>query len=209
MTIETELTKHVQLQKARLQDEIARALALEGRGTVFHGGTGIWRCFSGGRFSQDVDVYVWKESKLNGILNRLKLAGLQAYRGRQRRYNCYTISNDATEVSIQVNERKVNGVLRNYEAVSGSYISLYILDPQTLFKEKIETYRNRREERDVYDLKVLTGYVEKGSVRRVLSAFLADIKEPSDRGSLKDVVYKEAPPSFEDLVEYLNAWVKR
>lgn len=208
MTIETELTKGEQLQKARLQDQIAGALALEGRSAVLHGGTGIWRCYSGRRFSDDIDVYIWKENKVVGMLNRLRLSGLQTFRGKVRRYNYYTVSNGATEVSIQVNEHKVNGIVKDYETVDGSYITLYILNPLSLFREKIETYADRREERDIYDIKLLTRYVDKSSVRRELANFLKGIREPSDRGSLKGIVYGEAPPNFEEIRDYLERWVK-
>lgn len=208
MTIEMELGSAPYLNKARLQDSVAGALSMEGRRAVLHGGTGIWRCYQGKRFSEDVDVYIWKESTLRAVLDRLRLSGLHVFKGKERRYNYYTVSNGSTEISIQINTHKKSGILKSYEAVDGSYTSLYILDPISLFYEKLDTYDNRREERDIYDLKVLTRHVSKEDVKSALSAFLPKLKPPNDMGALKELVYGEAAPSFEELKDYLSRWVR-
>jgi predicted nucleotidyltransferase component of viral defense system len=47
---------HKELAKA--QDIIVKALYETFNEAVFHGGTCIWRCYGGNRFSEDIDVYL-------------------------------------------------------------------------------------------------------------------------------------------------------
>lgn len=47
-------------------------------GGALHGGTAIWRCYSGNRFSEDVDAYVDKDiEKIDRFFEELKKAGFK------------------------------------------------------------------------------------------------------------------------------------
>ena len=52
-----QLKKRQQVETAFLQDEIIRLVYLTTEEMVLHGGTAIWRCYSGKRFSEDLDLY--------------------------------------------------------------------------------------------------------------------------------------------------------
>ena len=43
---------------------------------VLHGGTAIWRCYEGNRFSEDLDFYLKKDiNKINLVFNNLQKRG--------------------------------------------------------------------------------------------------------------------------------------
>ena len=57
------LKKQMQKNLALAQDVIVKELFLVFEDAVLHGGTAIWRCYSGDRFSEDVDAYIPKDEK--------------------------------------------------------------------------------------------------------------------------------------------------
>ena len=71
--------------------------------------------------------------------------------------------------------------------------------------EKIETYENRLEERDVYDIMILTNSVSnKALVSNKLRNFLEHIKKPVGREPIKDLIYEGVTPSFRQMIWYLG-----
>jgi len=68
------LRKLAQKGVASAQDKIVEEVfKVFGKTAVLHGGTGIWRCYRGNRFSEDVDVYIPKDlNKLNLIFENLR-----------------------------------------------------------------------------------------------------------------------------------------
>ena len=57
LPIELNLKDAKQVALARLQDYVVEALIAVEPNIVMHGGTAIWRCYGGNRFSEDVNVY--------------------------------------------------------------------------------------------------------------------------------------------------------
>src|SRR3989338_8712536 len=54
-------TSHREVAKA--QDLLVQAVYEVFPETVLHGGTAVWRCYQGNRFSEDVDIYLHKDSR--------------------------------------------------------------------------------------------------------------------------------------------------
>lgn len=52
------LKKQAHKKVAEAQDLIVKELYSVFDGAVLHGGTAIWRCYGGNRFSEDVDAYL-------------------------------------------------------------------------------------------------------------------------------------------------------
>jgi len=70
------LKKESHKEIAKAQDLIVKELYKVFNDAVLHGGTAIWRCYNGNRFSEDVDVYIKKdEKKLNILFDNLKRNG--------------------------------------------------------------------------------------------------------------------------------------
>ncbi|AKA49299.1 hypothetical protein IX51_09515 [uncultured archaeon] len=175
---------------------------------VFHGGTAIWRCFSGKRFSEDLDFYsrtfpdaseeFVKMVKSHGLtISKLKDTG---------NVICPSISNSRATVKIEVNHViDVKGVETAYELVDGSSIEIICLSPENLVIEKIAAYRDRKFIRDLYDIYHLTGYgVEIEAVKKELIEFLSHTDKPVDEGVLKSIVYLSLPPSYEKMISTIR-----
>jgi predicted nucleotidyltransferase component of viral defense system len=56
------LKRRQHIEIARLQDIVMETLYRVFPESVLHGGTAIWRCYSGSRFSEDIDVYLEKDA---------------------------------------------------------------------------------------------------------------------------------------------------
>lgn len=198
-----------QLDVAELQDEVVRIIFNNITATM-HGGTAIWRCYGGKRFSEDIDLYISKESYIDKAVDRITVSGFRIRFNRKRRGTVYyDVFKDQTRVSLQIKTSKKKGTLVSYEMTNGNRMEIYSLSPEELIIEKIEAYSDRLLIRDIYDIMILTRRVsEKKALAKKLGVFLKGIKKPRDEGVLKDLVYSGVIPSFNDMVEYLNAWCK-
>ncbi len=205
--IENALTGSPQLEVARLQDQLIQIIA-DNMSGVLHGGTAIWRCYGGKRFSEDIDLYLRKEADLKKLVNRIAQSGLRITFGRERQGTLYYgVSNGLTDLSLQMKIIKKKGVLASYEKIDGVRIEVYSLDAETLMREKIEAYADRRFIRDVYDMIVLTRHVtERNQIVGPLSRFLSQVAQPKDENILKNLVYSGPIPSFKDIISYLKRW---
>ncbi|TDA31485.1 MAG: hypothetical protein DSO04_03905 [Hadesarchaea archaeon] len=56
---------------AVLQDMVVEALYRAFPRAVLHGGTAIWRCYSGNRFSEDLDVHLGSREGLENLFREL------------------------------------------------------------------------------------------------------------------------------------------
>lgn len=205
--IESLLNNDSQLRIARLQDDVVQIIS-DSISAVIHGGTAIWRCYGGKRFSEDIDVYISKEASVKKIVNRIVLAGLRISLSRRRRGTVYyDIANNETGMSLQIKVAKKKGILATYEKANGVRTEIYSLTPEMLIEEKITAYEDRKLIRDIYDIMVLTKSVSnKSKAATSLLPFLSKLQKPKDENILKNLIYSGPIPSFEDLVEYLRQW---
>ena len=61
---------------ATAQDIIINEMYSIFNNAVIHGGTAIWRCFNGNRFSEDIDIYIPRDTtKLNLLFEKLRKRG--------------------------------------------------------------------------------------------------------------------------------------
>ena len=61
------LKKAAHREIAKAQDIIVATLYQAFDEAVLHGGTAIWLCYKGQRYSEDVDVYISKDAKKTGL----------------------------------------------------------------------------------------------------------------------------------------------
>ena len=70
------LKKAMHKEVAKAQDMVVEPLYRVFNGAVLHGGTAIWRCYNGNRFSEDIDVYIPKNvDKLELLFEFLERKG--------------------------------------------------------------------------------------------------------------------------------------
>ena len=106
--LKNRLKRQSQVQLAELQDEALETVYSVFPNAVLHGGTAIWRCFQGNRFSEDLDFYASVEKDFRQKLEiELKKRGLLLTKFKQTENAVFAkISNNQTEVSIEIAVRK-------------------------------------------------------------------------------------------------------
>lgn len=199
------LRKRIHLELAMLQDEVIDIFYSLCKEPVFHGGTAIWRCYNGNRFSEDLDFYGKVEDNFDSTLrDMVEARGLKLTKYKRAPNVIFIkISNDVVTVRLEITKRKpAEKIIKRYEKTDGTYIDVYTLSQEELIKEKIHAYQERRLIRDVYDIYHLSTYVE-GKIPSMLK-FLEKLPQPIDEQNLKTIVYTGVAPSFTEMINTLK-----
>ena len=192
---------------ARLQDAIVEAMYEVFPRGVLHGGTAIWRCYSGNRFSEDVDVCIERNvEKIDRLFVDLKRAGFEVVKRRTTKNSLYSVlSSGGTEVRFEASFRRVEGTLREYETYEGILLNVFTPPPGRIIREKVSAYLKRRKIRDLYDIFFMLRHVEGAEKpKSELARLLREFKEPVDEEELRALVLFGAIPTKKDIIEYLR-----
>src|SRR3989344_760741 len=148
------LKKESHKQIAKAQDIIVETLYETFNNATMHGGTAIWRCYQGNRFSEDIDVYLSRKlDKINIFFSSLEKKGFKLEKKKISNNSIYSkLYLDRTSTRFEALFRNVKSVLKEYETGEGNYITVYTLSPEDFLLEKINTYLKRRKIRDLYDI---------------------------------------------------------
>lgn len=194
---------------AEAQDTAVEVLYSVFPRAVLHGGTAIWRCYSGNRFSEDLDLYLERDpERIGRLFELLEKRGLEVLKRRMGENALYsTLKLGEAEMRLEAVFRKVRGILGEYETCGGDLLTVYTLSPEDLLEEKVEAYLTRRKIRDLYDVFYLLRLVEKSEKNRErISRLLRNFKSPTDERELKVVILFGAVPSVGEMLEYLRRW---
>lgn len=201
--IAKQLKKRQQVNIANLQDEIVDIAYSVVDDLVFHGGTAIWRCYSGKRFSEDLDFYsITFPDKIYEIIDQLRSRGLSTSKVKETGNVIFlTITDERAVVKLEISHyKKVSGTSISYELVDGSSMEILGLTREDLIEEKILAYSNRRFIRDLYDIFHLTKVpLTSSALKSRLFEFCQVLEKPVDEKILKSIVYSGLPPSFERM----------
>ncbi len=200
------IKKRVHAELAALQDEAVDLLYSLFPEAVFHGGTAIWRCYGGNRFSEDLDFYAHiKEGFEDGLKEAVLRRGLVVSKYRRTQNNVFAkISNGKIEVSLEIAVRKKgNPVLCSYEKVDGSLMSVLSLSKEDLVIEKANAFLNRKLIRDVYDVYFLSATADLDRVKNELLSFVKNAPSPVDEKNLKVLLFSGAVPSFRQMIDVI------
>lgn len=197
---------------AELQDKFIEAIYALDHNFVIHGGTAIWRCYSGNRLSYGIDAYVRSEKEMKLINHyltwELSKRGLKIDKYRRiERTIVIKISDENAQlkVELQVFKKIPKPITKGFEKANATLINVQTLSPEDFISEKVNTYASRRYIRDLYDIYHLINYVkDKKKVAGKLKKFLKNIKPPRNNGELEKLIYRGAPPSFKEMVKYIN-----
>lgn len=195
---------------ARLQDIVVETLYRVFPRGVLHGGTAIWRCYSGNRFSEDVDTYIEKNpQKIKAFFEDLKKTGFQIVKRRMTRNSIYSVlSFGRTEVRFEALFKRAEGVVKEYETYEGILFNVFTLPSEEMIIEKINAYLKRRKIRDLYDIFFLLRYADAKKVKPDIVKLLQNYMEPVDERELKALILFGAIPTNEDILEYIRRRVK-
>ncbi len=204
------LRRKSQKELAELQDEVVDVVYTLLDNAVIHGGTAIWRCYGGKRFSEDIDLYAnYLETFKTKLENELKRRSLKLFKFRQTANTLFSqISNDVTHMSLEMTRKNMHGTLKTYQKANGSAMDVLTLKPEELILEKIAAYNDRRRIRDIYDVYFLSRFVDDKKIKESVKKFLLKINEPKDEGDLKVIIYEGRVPTFQEMLEALKIWAK-
>lgn len=208
LPIQVKLKKESHRKIAYAQDLIVKEVYNVLNKAVLHGGTGIWRCYNGKRFSEDLDFYFSRD--LNGIdliFENLKKIGFVIKKKKVSENSVYSeLEYNRVFVRLEATFQKINGMLCDYELSDGNYISIYSLSAEDYTKEKINTYLKRFKIRDLWDIFFLLKYCK--SVNEI-EKLIKNYKKPIDEDDLKIIIFEGIVPSSKEMIEYISArWKK-
>ncbi|MBI4210367.1 MAG: nucleotidyl transferase AbiEii/AbiGii toxin family protein [Candidatus Diapherotrites archaeon] len=192
---------------AQLQDEALDIFYSVEPEAVLHGGTAIWRCYQGKRFSEDLDFYASANKGLRTALEgEAAKRGLSVSKFRKTQNSVYArISDGRTDVSVEVSPlRKKNRVLAAFEKADGSHTDIYTLSPEDLIVEKANAFAGRRLIRDIYDVYFLSGIANPSVVKMKLRTAIEKLPQPVDEKNLRTLIYAGVVPSFNEMVQALE-----
>lgn len=197
---------------AQAQDLIAREIAEMLDTAVLHGGTAIWRCYRGNRFSEDIDVYLKKDAaKIEAFFKKLESVGFRIEKKKIGENSIYSnLLLGRTEVRFEALFKSAKGSLKEYETADGNLITIYCLTAEELVNEKADTYLKRMKVRDLYDIFFLLRHVENpAEVIAKLKLLLSNYKKPIDEKELKVLILEGLVPSAESMKEYIRVQAER
>jgi len=204
------LKKRLHIEIGLLQDELIDLVYALDNSAILHGGTAIWRCYGGNRFSEDIDLYSKKltESALKDAFasRRLEVKKLK----KTQNLIFAKIAGADAEVRLEINlVAKASPVLQHYERIDGSTAPVLTLSPENLILEKIAAYNARKYMRDVYDIYHLLPQVsDYGRIKKALSEFAAAPPGPADEPLLKTLIYAGRAPTFNEILSTLRRGMK-
>ena len=205
------LKKKIEKDIAYAQDIIVGELYNFFPNAVIHGGTAIWRCYQGNRFSEDVDVYIKKdEKKIEEFFESLEKKGFKIIKKRVKENSIYSeldFNNTITRFEATFQSKKPFS--KRYETSESFFINVYTLSPEDLIMEKVETYLKRKKIRDLYDIYFLINYVDnKRDVEAYLRKLIKNYENPVDEANLTNIIIMGAVPNSEKILMEIKKWAK-
>jgi len=203
--------KH-QREIAFAQDLIVESIYRFFPDAVLHGGTLIWRCFNGNRFSEDLDFYFPEKSreKVKEFFESLKRMGFSVDKLKIRERSVFSrLSFRRVEIRVEAVFKKVKAALLDYECVDGRIIPVKGLTAEELLEEKIEAFINRKKIRDLYDIYFLVKLVKRTkAIEQKLTRLIKAFKKPEDEKELERLILFGYCPTSEEIIDYLKRWVE-
>ena len=202
-----QLKKGRNRELAKAQDVLVETLYKVFDDAVLHGGTAIWRCYKGNRFSEDVDFYIKKDiDKIDKFYSLLKNKGLALKKKKINENGIYsTLEFNRIIVRFEAFFKSVKGSLKEYEKADGNLITIYTLTPEELVKEKVDAYLNRLKIRDIYDIFFLLRNIENISfIKKELEKLVNNFKRPIDEKELKILIIEGIIPTAEQMIDYIK-----
>lgn len=204
------LKKAMHKEISRVQDLIIEELYKIFDKAVIHGGTAIWRCYKGNRFSEDIDVYLPKDTKRIGLLfENLEKKGFVIEKKKISKNSLFSnLRLNKTIVRLEAIFKEQKGFLKEYETAEGNLITIYTLLPEELIKEKIDAYLKRYKARDLYDIFFLLRHTKnREKIRTKLRVLIDNFKKPSDEKELKILIIDGIVPDVQNMISYIKRFI--
>lgn len=191
---------------AYVQDLIVKEIYSILSNAVLHGGTAIWRCYNGKRFSEDLDFYFPKDTeKIETLFSNLKKTGFDIIKKKISEKSIYSeLIFERTSVRLEATFQKIKSIICDYETIDGNIISIYSLTPEDFIREKIKTYLKRFKIRDLWDIFFLLKNLKNPKEIKEISFLINNFKKPIDEEELKVLLLEGIVPSSEEMLDYIK-----
>ena len=204
--LQARLKREIHRKIAYAQDLIVKEVYSIFDKAVLHGGTAIWRCYSGKRFSEDLDFYLPKDNeKIEILFENLKKIGFEIIKKKVSENSIYSeLKLDGLSVRLEATFQKIQGEICDYEMSDGNTISIYSLTTEQFLAEKSRTYLKRFKVRDLWDVFFLTKFVNNPKNIKEIGDLINNYKKPIDESDLKVILLDGIVPSAEEMINYLK-----
>ena len=136
------LRKRAHRDVALLEDVMVKIIYGMDSTVEIHGGTAIWRCYGGRRFSKDIDIYVASQTKWQELKERIrdtaKDYGAEVIKLKDTGNLIYMellMDGIYSEIDINYKAYYKNPVIRQYENLDGTFGEVLTLPPEALVLE--------------------------------------------------------------------------
>jgi predicted nucleotidyltransferase component of viral defense system len=204
--LQVRLKREAHRKIAYAQDLIVKEVYSVINKAVLHGGTAIWRCYSGKRFSEDLDFYFPRDTaKIKLIFENLIKAGFEIKKKKILDNSIYSeLEINRVAVGLEATFQKIRGIICDYEMSDGNFISIYSLSPEDFIVEKARTYLKRFKVRDLWDVFFLLKNIKNPREIKEISLLIKNYKKPVDEENLKVILLDGLVPSANEMIEYIK-----
>lgn len=191
---------------AYAQDLVVKEVYSVFNKAVLHGGTAIWRCYNGKRFSEDLDFYFVRDiKKIELLFDNLKRIGFEIKKKKISDRSIYSeIELNRVSVRLEATFQKVSSIICDYELSNGNFISIYSLTIENFLVEKSNTYLKRFKIRDLWDVFFLLKNIQDINKIKEIGNLIKNYKKPIDEENLKIILLEGIIPSSTEMLEYIK-----
>ena len=204
--LQIRLKREIHRKIAFAQDLIVKEVYSVFDKAVLHGGTAIWRCYRGLRFSEDLDFYFPKDmEKIQTFFKNLNKSGFEIKKKKISENSIYSeLLLNGLSVRLESTFQKISGIISDYELSDGNTMSIYSLTKEDFIKEKSTTYLKRFKVRDLWDVFFLLKFIENPKSIKELNQLIKNYKKPLDEENLKAILLEGITPSANEMMSYIK-----
>ena len=204
--LQARLKREIHRKIAYAQDLVVKGVYSVFDKAVLRGGTAIWRCYSGKRFSEDLDFYFPNDlKKIEVLFENLKKAGFKIIKKKVLENSIYSeLEVDRVSIRLEATFQKISGVICDYEISDGNIISIYSLTPESFLIEKSNAYLKRFKIRDLWDVFFLLKIVDNPQSIKEIGNLIKNYKKPIDEEDLKTILLEGIIPSADEMIDYIR-----
>jgi len=204
--LQTKLKREIHRKIAYAQDLIVKEVYSVFDKAVLHGGTAIWRCYNGKRFSEDLDFYFPNDrKKIEVLFENLKKVGFEIKKRKISVNSLYSeLELNRLLVRLEATFQKISGVICDYEMSDGNILAIYSLTPEIFLSEKSRTYLKRFKVRDLWDVFFLLKIIENPRAVKEIGNLIKNYKKPIDEEDLKVILLEGIIPSADEMIDYIK-----
>lgn len=204
--LQLRLKRETHRKIAYAQDLILKEVYSVFNKAILHGGTAIWRCYKGKRFSEDLDFYLPKDNKkIELLFEKLKRIGFDIKKKKISERSLYSeLEFDRVSVSLEATFQKISRVICDYELSDGNFLSIYSLSVEDFIREKSKTYLKRLKIRDLWDVFFLLKNIQNIRKIKEIGELVKNYKKPNDEENLKVILIEGIVPSAEEMIQYIK-----